>query len=260
MFRVMIKSSSFALILGIFLAIGIGVIPVFSTVEAFQITPAPVTATLQLPTLVPLPTRTPIRVVNSLQLTSPTPTPGSTRAPAPGDRMYTVSAGDTLWSIAVKFYGNGTKYGLILRANNLPENVTLRVGSPLLIPSLDPGSVVSLPTLAPSATPSAVSAPPQPTPPALPTNMLPQPSPTQIAQPIALASPAPGNSSPEFSSTSEESATSQTLSFLLTVINLISGACFVGALLFAFMAVDSYRHTRQFVRRRRIGNRVRIGL
>ena len=50
--------------------------------------------------------------------------------------MYTVQKGDTLWKIAEKFYGNGSKYPEIVKANTPP------VKNPDLI---QPGWVLRIP-------------------------------------------------------------------------------------------------------------------
>ncbi len=54
-------------------------------------------------------------------------------APAPGG-TYTVVAGDTLWDIAEKAYGNGTKWRVIAKANPRVKPRALRVGATLTIP------------------------------------------------------------------------------------------------------------------------------
>lgn len=59
---------------------------------------------------------------------------------APGDepiadgQTYTVQSGDTLTTIAEEFYGDPTKFDLIVDANNLSEDTPLRVGQELVIP------------------------------------------------------------------------------------------------------------------------------
>jgi len=47
---------------------------------------------------------------------------------------YTVQEGDTLWSIAEKFLGNGAKCKDICKANRISEGKTLSVGMSLVIP------------------------------------------------------------------------------------------------------------------------------
>ena len=68
-----------------------------------------------------------------------TPAP-STPAPAPApstssSTTYTVKDGDSYWGIAVKVYGDGSKYQKILDANGLSENDELSIGQTLKIPS-----------------------------------------------------------------------------------------------------------------------------
>jgi nucleoid-associated protein YgaU len=47
---------------------------------------------------------------------------------------YTVVRGDTLWGIAKRFYGNGSRYPEIAKANNIPNPDIIHVGQVLLIP------------------------------------------------------------------------------------------------------------------------------
>ena len=47
---------------------------------------------------------------------------------------YTVKKGDTLWGIAKKYYGNGSKYPTIAKANNIINPDNIKVGQKLLIP------------------------------------------------------------------------------------------------------------------------------
>lgn len=47
---------------------------------------------------------------------------------------YVVQEGDTLTTIAQKFYGDPAKFDLIVDANNLDESTQLRVGQELIIP------------------------------------------------------------------------------------------------------------------------------
>jgi nucleoid-associated protein YgaU len=58
-----------------------------------------------------------------------TPAPGA-RAP----RIHLVREKDTLWNIARTYYGDGAKYVLIMRANNIAEPKALKVGQKLIIP------------------------------------------------------------------------------------------------------------------------------
>ncbi len=49
-------------------------------------------------------------------------------------RYYTVVSGDTLWGIAKRFYGNGSRYPEIAKANNISNPDIIYVGQVLLIP------------------------------------------------------------------------------------------------------------------------------
>ncbi|MBI2022262.1 LysM peptidoglycan-binding domain-containing protein [Candidatus Daviesbacteria bacterium] len=50
---------------------------------------------------------------------------------------YTVKEGDTLYSIAEKYYGDGFKFNELVRPNNLPSENSIEVGQVLEIPKID---------------------------------------------------------------------------------------------------------------------------
>lgn len=52
----------------------------------------------------------------------------------PTTRTYTVVAGDCLWNIARKYYGDGSKYTVIKSTNNVPDNNLILPGQVLIIP------------------------------------------------------------------------------------------------------------------------------
>lgn len=67
-------------------------------------------------------------------------TRASTSSPAPlSAQSYTVVKGDSLWGIAKKYYGNGSKYGVIYNANQ-----GVIGGNPNLI---YPGQVLTIPAI-----------------------------------------------------------------------------------------------------------------
>lgn len=67
-------------------------------------------------------------------------TRASTNSPAPlSAQSYTVVKGDSLWGIAKKYYGNGSKYGVIYNANQ-----GVIGGDPNLI---YPGQVLTIPAI-----------------------------------------------------------------------------------------------------------------
>jgi LysM domain len=71
---------------------------------------------------------------------APTAAPAApTEAPAapteaPAKRIYTVVSGDTLWAIAERFYGDGSKYPKIASANGIANPDLIMVGQNLTIP------------------------------------------------------------------------------------------------------------------------------
>jgi nucleoid-associated protein YgaU len=59
----------------------------------------------------------------------------ATEEPVAGEgQTYTVQPNDTLTTIAQEFYGEQSKYDLIVDANNLTDDTPLRVGQELIIP------------------------------------------------------------------------------------------------------------------------------
>jgi nucleoid-associated protein YgaU len=55
-------------------------------------------------------------------------------APEPAPRTYTVVSGDTLWAIAERFYGDGTKYQVIADASGVLNPDLIHPGQVLTIP------------------------------------------------------------------------------------------------------------------------------
>jgi LysM repeat protein len=64
---------------------------------------------------------------------APTEAPAAPTA-APAQRIYTVVSGDTLWAIAARFYGDGSKYPKIASANGIANPDLIMVGQKLTIP------------------------------------------------------------------------------------------------------------------------------
>lgn len=52
----------------------------------------------------------------------------------PAARTYTVESGDTLWAIAERFYGDGSKYQVIADASGIPNPDLIHPGQVLTIP------------------------------------------------------------------------------------------------------------------------------
>lgn len=60
---------------------------------------------------------------------------GSTSpAPRPGQRTYTVRAGDTLYRLAARYYGDGSLWRRIAEANRITSTASIAVGQVLVIP------------------------------------------------------------------------------------------------------------------------------
>lgn len=66
-------------------------------------------------------------------------TPAGQSAPRPDTRpkpkVYTVKAGDTLWMIAKRIYGDGSKFRQIATANNIKDPNLIYAGQKLVIPA-----------------------------------------------------------------------------------------------------------------------------
>ena len=55
-------------------------------------------------------------------------------APEPAVRTYTVESGDSLWAIAERFYGDGSKFQVIADASGIPNPDLIQPGPVLTIP------------------------------------------------------------------------------------------------------------------------------
>ncbi len=82
------------------------------------------------PAFVPVAEETAIKVEN------PETVPAAQPAPAPQPTTYTVEKKDSLWKIALKFYGDGRKFTIIKEANKavLKDGVKIKPGMVLQIP------------------------------------------------------------------------------------------------------------------------------
>jgi LysM repeat protein len=165
-------------------------------------------------------------------------------------QSYVVQSGDTLWSIAAKFYGNGSKYPQILRANDMPDNAVLQVGVTLVIPALSDTTPAPLPKS--SLTASATLSRPSPA-----------PSQTiaggQAATPSAFASPtALAGEAPSISEPPKNGAATPLSTYLGLLIDVLSAICLLGSLTCAFLSIDAYRHSKRYVQRDYIRKRIRV--
>ena len=62
------------------------------------------------------------------------PAPPPPPPPPPAPRTYTVVSGDTLWAIAERFYGDGSKYQVIADASGIPNPDLIHPGQVLTVP------------------------------------------------------------------------------------------------------------------------------
>ncbi|SOX55124.1 LysM peptidoglycan-binding domain-containing protein [Mycobacterium ahvazicum] len=62
------------------------------------------------------------------------PEPAGEAPPEPAPRTYTVVSGDTLWAIAERFYGDGSKYQVIADASGVFDPDLIHPGQVLTIP------------------------------------------------------------------------------------------------------------------------------
>jgi hypothetical protein len=160
--------------------------------------------------------------------TNPGDTPIATAAPRTtgqptGQDTYTVQSGDSPWIIAQKVYGNGSKYPLIMSANNLTDSTRLRVGMLLKIPPLE------------GAQPLAPTTPPA----SLPTSALPDL--------VTTAAPAGVSATPAVTlTTTPAGAVSNSVSDIAkTAVNVLAAILVFGAFMAAILAFLAYNRTRQ---------------
>jgi nucleoid-associated protein YgaU len=64
----------------------------------------------------------------------PVEEPAAEPAPEPAAQTYTVESGDSLWAIAERFYGDGSKYQVIADASGIPNPDLIQPGQVLTIP------------------------------------------------------------------------------------------------------------------------------
>jgi len=183
-----------------------------------------------------------------------TPAATATSPPAaetPEAQTYVVEAGDTLWSIATKFYGNGSKYTAILRANNMADNERLQIGQTLIIPALTATAPTALPKTgsAPSPAPSSAASRPPQTPAG---GIAATPSAPSTSTPVS-AEPVPPVAEPP-----QTSVPDALLTYVGLLIDVLSAICLIGSVTCGFLSMDAYRRSKRFVQRDYIRKRIRV--
>lgn len=81
-----------------------------------------------------------INAIRGRQNQNNQPTQPDTNQEATASGMHTVVAGETLWSIAEKYYNDGYKWVDIQKANNLTSGDAVEVGNTLVIPTISPAA------------------------------------------------------------------------------------------------------------------------
>lgn len=244
-----------AIVVGIVLICLVAPLVSVHPVSAFPLAQAPLTIS---PTRASIsPTPVPTRVSSALTPTrepnAPLPTPTGLLNLDPKTRMYTVENGDTLWMIAQRIYGNGAKYTLIQRANNLGDRAKLQTGMTLIIPPLEPEEIggplpAFLATREPTPSPVAQAA------------IVPPPAPT-----VSVRASAPTESTNEANTEPAKPAATKNpadplVGYVVLALNMFSGLFFLAALLCSYMSFDIYWRSRGYAHRRRISSRIRAGL
>jgi nucleoid-associated protein YgaU len=78
-------------------------------------------------------------------------------APVTPDRVHTVVVGDSAFKIAKDYYGDGKVWRKLVKYNKLDEDVVLKVGMQIKVPSSEVLLGKKAPAIAPSATPTAIA-------------------------------------------------------------------------------------------------------
>lgn len=178
--------------------------------------PAPTKTPTDEPTMPPYVFPTPI-FIPTYSIEGPLPT--QTVALPTRRQTYVVEPGDYPSAIAKKFYGDASKYPLIMSANNLTDPRKLRVGTVLIIPPLSP---VEQPTPAPVVTPPAASTV---------ADTASTPAPSSTLRPNLLPTPISRQLSPS--------------EIVLTIANVLSAIFLLGFIVMAILAFLVYRRSRQ---------------
>ncbi len=98
-----------------------------------------------------------LKQTHHVQQTSSTSTTAITASPSstpselqPGQKTYSVKAGDDLWHIAETYYKSGYNWVDIAKANNISDPSMIFSGNTLIIPQVTPAVATTSPTLTPT--------------------------------------------------------------------------------------------------------------
>lgn len=199
----------------------------------------------------------------TIALSAPPVQTGVVASPTPqtGDRTYVVESGDSFWTIAQKFYGDGSKYRLIIAANKLTETTRLQVGQLLVIPAYS-DSAPFVPTVSFTPAPTGVFT-------AVPTMSIratvtvtatnaraviaSPPAPTTSLGSSAVASPSSAILPPQVVS-------SIAAPDFLRVLDILSGILAGSSVVCAFFAYQAYVRAQRLERMMRVRRRSRVQL
>ena len=199
-------------------------VPLVSAAPHAQSTPAASPTPTDEPPKSPYVFPTPI-FIPTYPGSAPVATPVSRPGQSTGQGTYTVQSGDSLWGIAQKVYGDGTKYNLIMSANGIADSTRLRVGMVLKIPALTGANPQSP---APTNTPPA----------SIPVAPASQPTAAPVVSPTITAAPTRVPPSPGILPGSMVDA-------MQLAVNVLTGILVAGALLATILALLVYIRARR---------------
>lgn len=209
-------------------------------------------------------------IIQATTTSTPTSTPPAGKTLSPGDKTYTVAAGDTLGLIAKKFYGDSSKYPLIVRANNL-RSLTLRVGTVLIIPAQDdesgtlgastqsgtPRAATQTVTRTVAATGYTTRQASQTVTATGPAPIITVFAPPPVATKATVSPPSEPSPAPVRSTTTSLRETAYAMQTPITIaLDVISGICLIAAFFLADRAYQTYRRALRTERRVMMAHRV----
>lgn len=213
----------------LFVAVSVALLHLARTSTVFAAPRAQSTSTSSSPTPTDEPPKPPYVFPTPVFIPAyPGDTPIATAAPRTagqptGQDTYTVQSGDSPWIIAQKIYGNGSKYPLIMSANNLTDSTRLRVGMLLKIPPLE-GAQPLAPTTPPASVPTSI-----------------------VPNLVLTAAPVGVSATPAMTLTTTPAGTvsNSASDIAKTAVNILAAILVLGAFVVAILAFLAYSRTRR---------------